>query len=165
MALSRPVVGAPSPRAVTVVSGGENDCHDFMDWLGIRASEWMVIDCRPWLEKDPGDAIGHKQDCTAPLTQRTVIAQHNFPEIVEYILSEMLTRKVSKFMVHCKTGYHRASTVTAMVEDYANCALDPRPWVRITSTASGSQWTTPWAKKVSARLAITRCSGRESRGS
>ena len=49
--------------------------------------EWCFIALVDWLKKNPADKIGHKQDGSVPQTQRIVIGQKGFDDLILHIVS------------------------------------------------------------------------------
>ena len=117
------------PRTITVVTGGAKDAKKFNELFQGDEDEWVTIDLRPHLKKNPGDAIGYKADSSHVVTQQVVMSQSGSPEVVKYIIKMVeggggddgpWESPVSKLFIHCQHGWHRADTIGHIVESYLN---------------------------------------------
>ena len=68
--------------------------------------------------QDPATAIGHKENGSHSQTQKTVISQEGFPQLVEVVLSKVVDG-AKGIAVYCRAGCHRSDTAARMVEDPA----------------------------------------------
>ena len=109
-----------SPKGITVVSCGRRDVGRFYDSLtdaGESHAEWEHCDLTKYLIKDPATSVGHHEDGNYPQTQRCVVRQERFPEILIYFLNlacgcatDRPGQAFTKFLLSCESGWHRAST-------------------------------------------------------
>ena len=112
-------MGTP-PTGITVVSCGRKDVKYFYDQLtdaGESHDEWEHCDLTKYLIKDPSTSVGHHEDGLFPQTQRCVVRQERFPEILIYFLNlacgcatDRPGQAFTKFLLSCESGWHRAST-------------------------------------------------------
>ena len=109
------------PVGITVVSCGRSDVRRFYDKLydsGESPEDWEHCDLPKYLVKDPATSVGHHEDGTFPQTQRCVVRQARFPEVLIYYLNLVCGVATdrpgaffTKFLFSCESGWHRASTV------------------------------------------------------
>ena len=107
-------------KSVSVVTGGESEAR----WFADAHPGWEILDLRAYLKKNPNESVAHKVDYKDSHTQAIVIGQSGFPEVMETLL-EMCNRGSTKIMIHCTSGWHRASVVGKTLESMGNTIVDP----------------------------------------
>jgi hypothetical protein len=121
--------------ALSILTGGSEDADKFFKLVGAdEAARWHVVNLCEHLFKDPGTAVGHKEDYMYPRTQQCVISQRGFPDLIEVCLriacglEPMIglngTDGSNKMFMMCRSGFHRASVVGKIMESYANKIAD-----------------------------------------
>lgn len=116
---------AAAPYGVTICSGGIDDWVAFQKELrtrGLDASDWDVVDLTKILKKNPDTTVGWHQDCTHDWTYQVVSGQDQFGEINMAII-ESVAKGYRKQFLHCKSGWHRASTVGKSTESNLNSLM------------------------------------------
>jgi hypothetical protein len=105
---------------VTIVTGGVGDSKPFREHIrdaGDDPDEWFYCDLTEHLHKNPGKSVEWHCDGKNENTQRIVIEQDGFETVFWLIFSALFgeapddNREYRKVFFHCRTGWHRASTV------------------------------------------------------
>ena len=121
------------PVGITVISSGLDDVglvKSHLEAAGEDIDDWYIMDVRDALPRDPASRVGHKEDGKYPQTQRAVVGQSNFVELILFLVclafggARDIERAYSKFYVHCRTGFHRASTCGAFLAEVLNYITD-----------------------------------------
>ena len=115
----------PEAVAVTIVSGGVKDKEWMLKELtkqGMHPDDWVVLDLRPLLKRDPATSVGHERDYTDEWTFMTVAGQEGFVKTVLEIVEKVAAGSLLVF-IHCQSGWHRASCTSAVVQDQLNSVV------------------------------------------
>ena len=120
-------------RGITILTCGLKDLDTVAQELseaGGDIRDWFTLDLRPFLKKDPADTVGWHEDCTSDNTCMVVIGQEGSTQVI-YMCMEMasgICREHAgvhdKFLIHCHSGWHRASTVGRLLESNLNSITD-----------------------------------------
>ena len=119
MAMSRPI---------TVVSGGEENFKKFVK-VYPDLKDWYVIDLKEVLVKNPVDSVGHREDAQYALTQRVVMSQDGFNDLIMHLVRAATGEDppaTDKMFVKCWSGFHRADTVGMCLSHWLNALHDDK---------------------------------------
>ena len=118
---------APEVSGVCVVSFGfdTNLGNRLLDTIADEATygEWVIKDIRKDLKKDPATAIGHGEDGRSAQTQKIVIGQPNFPQLI-HDLCKLVADGDRQLAIGCRPGCHRADTAARFLCEVLNYVTD-----------------------------------------
>ena len=107
------------------MTGGQYHRHKLGKWFaaaGMDIADWHIVDLRELLQRDPRtDKVGWHEDCTYDNTVCVVMSQPGFVDTIAMLMemangtNEVYQGDHNMFVVHCHTGWHRASTEHSFV--------------------------------------------------
>ena len=119
---------------ITIVTGGRNEADTFAGYLeenDMNADEWLYLDLTMILKKDPSSKVGYKQDGREPQTIRCIFGQVGFVDLINMLQDHTLgcnewNMVFNKFLLYCRTGWHRADVTGRTFEQVLNATESER---------------------------------------
>ncbi len=112
-----------APRTIAVVSTGKMFLHQVCDFMANHVH--IYHDLTKWLFKDPAHRVGHHADSQYASTICCVYSQEQFDNLVNSVVDSLeLHADVTMVVSSCQSGFHRADTMCATVEEVLNSVVD-----------------------------------------
>lgn len=105
-------------KSVSIVTAGEQDAR----WFSAQYPGYEVVDLRRFLKKNPAESVAHKVDYHDAHTLMVVVGQDGYPDVMLHLIDRM-EKGVDKLLIHCTSGWHRASVVGKTIESMANTIM------------------------------------------
>ena len=127
------IIREPILQNVAIVSIGHhtpsmNFVTQSMDDAEKQGVQVEIVDVRRWLPKNPRhyELVSSEFDGTHPITQRSVIAQEGFPDLMENIIKtqQFAKTKYRVLALKCTSGGHRAFVSSAVAAETLNAIVD-----------------------------------------
>ena len=116
------------PIPFSIIAAGKKQRHKSLIDKLVRNEHWHLFDVVKDLPKDPyAGGVGWDENGTYANTQRLVIEQENFPEVIEdlttFLLTVILKNGGGGLVVECNHGQHRSDVVSRWLESAANAMV------------------------------------------